>query len=68
MISLTGQSRKVKHPQKGQDQWQVLVDQVIDSLFDIFEFVKCFKPDPLASSFSTVPAETCSQANVYVIT
>ena len=34
MISLTGQSRRVKHPQKGQDQRQVLVDQVIDSHFD----------------------------------
>ena len=30
MTSLIGQSQKVKHPQKGQDQRQVLVDQVID--------------------------------------
>lgn len=38
MTSLTGQSRKEKHPQKGQDQWQVLVDQVIDPLFDNVSF------------------------------
>ena len=66
MTSLTGQSRKEKHPQKGQDQWQVLVDQVIDPLFDNVSFENVLNQTSQPVPFLRT-ARTCSQANVFLI-